>query len=31
MDQLGGGIISQGVAEVGGRQYHGLYLEFGPS
>jgi hypothetical protein len=31
MDQLGGGIIPQGVAEVGGRQYHGLYLEFGPS
>jgi DNA-binding response OmpR family regulator len=31
MDQLGGGVIPQGAVRIGGREYHGLYLEFGPS
>lgn len=31
MDQLHGGVIPGGVVEIGGREYCGLYLEFGPS
>jgi hypothetical protein len=31
MEQIRGGVIPRGVVEIGGREYHGLYLEFGPS
>jgi len=31
MKQLNGGTIPGGVVEIDGREYHGLYLEFGPS
>lgn len=31
MEQLDGGVIPGGVVDIDGRDYHGLYLEFGPS
>ena len=31
MEQIRGGVIPRGVVEIDGREYHGLYLEFGPS
>ncbi len=31
MDQLGGGVIPHGKVDIAGREYHGLFLEFGPS
>ncbi len=31
MGQIRGGVIPRGVVEIDGREYYGLYLEFGPS
>ena len=31
MEQLRGGVIPRGLVEIDEREYHGLYLEFGPS
>jgi Transcriptional regulatory protein, C terminal len=31
MEQIDGGVIPGGAVEIGDRDYHGLYLEFGPS
>ncbi len=31
MEQIRGGVIPRGVVELDGREYYGLYLEFGPS
>jgi hypothetical protein len=31
MEQIRGGLIPRGLVRIDGREYHGLYLEFGPS